>query len=89
MSTAVDILCYYYFYYGVFVSDKLFISTQLGGELKISNFITCLYRTVLEVSYLFHTDSARNYLFRKKTPAPLKIEWWPSEGLTKNNHGRF
>ena len=29
----------------------------------MSNFITCLYRTVLEVKYLFHAGSARNYLF--------------------------
>ena len=26
----------------VLVAGKLFISTRLGGELKISNFITCL-----------------------------------------------
>ena len=35
----------------------------------MSNFITCLYRTVLEVNCLFHAESAQNYLF-KKTPAP-------------------
>ena len=41
---------------GVFVADKLFISIRRGGALKISNFITCLYRprTFLEVNYLFH-----------------------------------
>ena len=39
---------------GVFVAGKLFISTGLGGALKISHFITCLYRAVLEVNYLFH-----------------------------------
>ena len=38
---------------GVFVADKLFISTTLSGALKILNFITCLYRTVLEKIYLF------------------------------------
>ena len=34
----------------VLVSDKLIISTQLGGALQMSNFVTCLYRTVLEVN---------------------------------------
>ena len=28
---------------GVFVAGKLFLSTGLGGALKISHFITCLY----------------------------------------------
>ena len=32
---------------------------------KFLNFITCLYRTVLEVNYLFHAGSVRNYLFQK------------------------
>ena len=45
---------------GVFVAGKVFISTRLGGVLKISNVIKCLYRTVLEVNYLFHAESARN-----------------------------
>ena len=39
---------------GDFVADKLFISTRLGGALRILNFITCLYTTVLGVNYLFH-----------------------------------
>ena len=34
---------------GVFVAGKLFISTGLGGALKISHFVTCLCGTVLEV----------------------------------------
>ena len=55
---------------GVFVAGKLFISTGLGGALKILHFITCLYRIVLEVKYLFHAESARNYLF-KKNSSPL------------------
>ena len=37
----------------------------LGGVLKISSFITYLYRTVLEIYYLFHAEAARNYLFNK------------------------
>ena len=63
----------------VFVAGKFFISTGLGGALKISHFITRLYRTVLEVNYLFHAKSARNYLIQKNstTPPPLEIEWWP------------
>ena len=44
---------------GVFVPDKLFISTRFSGMLKISNFTTCLYRTVIKVNYLFHAESAR------------------------------
>ena len=62
---------------GVFVAGKLFISTGLGGALKISHFITCLYRTVLEVNYLFHAESARNYLFQKNSGPPPP---WKSNG---------
>ena len=58
----------------VFVAGKLFISTGLGGALKISHFVTCIYGTVLEVNYLFHAESARNYLFQKYfCPPPLGI----------------
>ena len=64
---------------GVFVAGKLFISTGLGGALKISHFVTCLYRTVLEVYYIFHAESARNYLFQK-TPAPPPPPPWKSNG---------
>ena len=61
---------------GIFVADKLVISTRVGGALKISNFSTCLYRTVLEVNYLFHVESARKYLFQKySSPLPPEIEW--------------
>ena len=42
-----------------------FISTRFGGALEISNFITCLHKKVLEVNYLFHAESVRNYLFQK------------------------
>ena len=56
---------------GVFVAGKLFISTGLGGAPKISYSITCLYRTVREVNYLFHAESARNYLFQKNSSPPL------------------
>ena len=45
---------------GVFVAGKLFIS----------HFVTCLYGTVLEVNYLFHAESARNYLFQKYSCPP-------------------
>ena len=55
---------------GVFVAGKLFILTGLGGALKISHFVTCLYGTVLEVNYLFHAESARNYLFQKYSCPP-------------------
>ena len=58
---------------GVFVVGKLFISTGLSGALKISYFVTCLYGTVLEVNYLFHAESARNYLFQKYSCHPLEI----------------
>ena len=54
---------------GVFVAGKLFISTGLGGALKISHFVTCLYGTVLEVNYLFRAESAEIIYF-KNTPAP-------------------
>ena len=52
---------------------QIFFSIQLGGSLKNSYCITCLYITVLEVSYLFYTKSAQNYLFQnilQLTPPP-------------------
>ena len=54
---------------GVFVASKLFISTGL----KISHFITCLNGAVLEVNYLFHAMSARNYLFQKNSNLFFKL----------------
>ena len=53
-------------------------STLLSGALKISNFITCLY-SIICYNYLFHAESARNYLFQKySSPAPpLEIERCP------------
>ena len=67
---------------GVFVTDKLFISTRLGGALKISNFIECQYRTLLDVNNLFLAQAARNYLFKKTPPPPpLEIEWLPPNYL--------
>ena len=48
-----------------FVAVKLFISTKLGRALKILN-ITCVYRTVLEVNYLFHTESHREHVLLTK-----------------------
>ena len=60
----------------VFVAGKLFISTGLGGALNISHFITRLYRTVPEVNYLFHAESARNY-FKKSSLPPWKLNGAP------------
>ena len=48
----------------------------------MSNCITSLYRTVLEVSYLFHAGSAQNYLFKKYSPPPLRL----NSGLLKDNN---
>ena len=57
---------------GVFVADKLFILTRLGGALKTLICFTFLYKTVIEVNDSFHAESARNYLFQKySTPPPL------------------
>ena len=55
---------------GVCAAGKLFISTGHGGALKNSHFITCLYRTVLELNHYFHTESARNHLFQKNSSPP-------------------
>ena len=40
----------------------------------------CLYRTVLEVNYLFLTDSARNCLFQK-TSTPPPHPWKLNDGI--------
>ena len=53
-----------------FCRGQIIFSTRPGRALKITNCITCLYRTLLHVNYLFHAESARNYLFKKKTKAP-------------------
>ena len=58
---------------GVFVADKLFISTKLGGTLKISNFNICSYRTVLDVNYLFHRVYPKLYI--KKLQPPPPVNW--------------
>ena len=55
---------------GFFVVYKLFISTRPGGALTILNSIKCSYGTVLEVNYLFHAQSARNYLFQTYSSPP-------------------
>ena len=47
---------------------------RLGGELKISNFIICSYRIVLERNYFSHAESPRNYLFQKYFSSFSKIE---------------
>ena len=65
---------------GVFVAGKLFISTWLGGALKISHFITCLYGAVIEVNYLFHAESARNNLFHKNWSPPPHPPWKLNSG---------
>ena len=57
----------------------LYRRTRLDGAVKMSNYITCLCRTVLEVSYLFHAESAQNYHFKNapsRPPPVTKIEWW-------------
>ena len=60
---------------GVFVADKLFISTRLGSSLKILNCITCLYRTVLKVNYLFH-----------ESPRKLNCDLFTTKLLNLNFH---
>ena len=44
----------------------------LNGWLKISFYFirpACLYSTVLELNYIFHAESVRNYLFQKYSSA--------------------
>ena len=53
---------------------SLFIPTGLGRALKISDVITCLYRTIIEIPHLVHANSARNYLFQKYPNLPPR-EW--------------
>ena len=55
----------------------------IRGALKISHFITYLYRTVLEVNYLFHAESARNYLFQKNSSPlpPWKLNGGPLSNI--------
>ena len=54
----------------VFVEDKFFISTRFGSAQKILYCITCLCRTGFKINYLFHVESARNYLFKKHSLPP-------------------
>ena len=63
---------------------------RVGGALKISNFITCLYRTVLEVNHLFHAESAQNYLLKKiLAPPPWKLNGPPPKGEGKRGKGGY
>ena len=64
---------------GVFVVDKIFISTWLSGMLKILNFTTyiCLYRAVIEVNYFFLQRLPEIIYFKNTAALPLEIEWWP------------
>ena len=69
---------------GVFVADKLFISTKLGGALKISNFIICLYRTVLDITYLFHRIYPKLYIIKKTTaPTPCRLNGGPVDTVSR------
>ena len=67
--------------------------------LKNLNFITCLYRSVLEVNYLFRAESARNYLVQKYSslksvicvlsifpPARLGFSRWQTRSATLPLH---
>ena len=51
-------------------NEKLFILNRIGGAVKISKCITCSYRKVPYVNYLFHAESARNNLLQKTTAPP-------------------
>ena len=67
----------------VFAVEKCYISTLLGGALKISNFITYLYRTVTKINYVFHADSAQIDLFQKYSSAPSwKLNSVPLANIT-------
>ena len=46
--------------------------------------ITCLYGTVLEMYYLFHAESARNYLLKQLY---LEIQWWPPYSIESVGRG--
>ena len=59
---------------GVFVMDKLFISTRLAKKIKFYYmFITCYN---VELKYIIYSmQSAPNFLFKKiPRPSPLEIE---------------
>ena len=68
---------------GVFVADKLFISTKLGGALKISNFIICLYRTVLGITYLFHWVYPKLYIKKTTAPTPCRLDGCPVDTFSR------
>ena len=61
----------------VFVVDKLFISTRLGGTLKISNIITCLYGTVLEIYFFYFMQSQLEIIYLKNTLPPPPLNGGP------------
>ena len=45
----------------------------VGGD---PNFVIVLFRTVLDINYLFHAESAHNTLHNH--PPPPLLEWWPT-----------
>ena len=63
------------------VADKLFISTKLGGALKISNFIIYLYRTLSSWhKYLLPEIINKNIYYpklyiKKELQPPPPVDW--------------
>ena len=68
---------------GVFVADKLFISTKLGGALKISNFIIWSYITVLDVNYLFHRVYPKLYIKKTTASTPCRLNGGPVDTFSR------
>ena len=63
---------------GVFLTaDKLFISTRLGGALKISNIITCLYTIKLKyIIYFIHNLPGNIYSKNTSAAPPRPLGDW-------------
>ena len=64
---------------GIFVADKLFISTRLDGALKISNFNTCFYKTFLK-SKLFISCRVcpKSFISKILQPSPWRLKGGPN-----------
>ena len=54
---------------GVFVKDKLFISTQPKFQILLQ-----IYKT--EINYLFHVFPEL-FISKNLQPLSLEVEWWP------------
>ena len=62
---------------GVFLSRQIIYFNPARRPAENFALITCLYRTVIKVNYLFHAEYAPNYLFQNAPPPHRRLKGGP------------